>query len=71
MTSHLLPRSASTAVTTFAAGISVWLLVLIALSTVPLDEGGRTGVYTPTGLLIATTEPNEPGIVFERQMLPR
>ncbi len=52
------------------AGMSVWGLVLIALSTLPLDAGGYTGVFSPTGLLTATAQPHEPGIVFERQLLP-
>jgi len=70
MSSHAQRRSATTAGTRLLAGLSVWALVLIALSTVPLDAGSHTGIYSPTGLLIASAGPHEPGVVFERQLLP-
>jgi|GEM_PF-1897238 len=63
-------KPASRAASTLLAGLSVWALVLIALSTVPLDAGSHTGVYTPTGLVTAYAQPHEPGVVFERQLLP-
>ena len=71
MTCHAQRQPASRAVSALMAGLSVWALVLIALSTVPLDGGGHAGVYTPTGLLTASADPHEPGVTFERQLLPR
>ncbi len=56
--------------TVILSGLSVWVLVLIALSTVPLNAGSHTGVYSPTGLITASAQPDEPGVVFERQLLP-
>ncbi len=60
------PRAAAA----MLSGFSVWALVLIALSTVPLDAGSHTGVFAPTGLVMASAQPHEPGVVFERQLLP-
>ena len=71
MTCHAQRLLASRAVSVLLAGLSVWALVLIALSTLPLDRGSLTGVYTPTGLVTASADPNEPGITFQRQLLPR
>jgi len=58
------------AATSLLTGLSVWALVLVALSTIPLDAGSHTGVYAPTGLVMASTQPHEPWVVFERQLLP-
>lgn len=71
MSCHVQRQLLSKAGTALLTGMSVWALVLIALSTVPLDKGGHSGVYTPTGLLMATAQPHEPGITFQRQLLPR
>ncbi len=62
-------QSASKALTALVAGLSVWALVLIALTTVPLDWGDYSGVYSPTGLLTASAEPHEAGVTFQRQLL--
>ena len=71
MTFHAQRQPASKAASGLLPGLSVWALVLFALSTVPLDKGAQTGVFTPTGLLMASAEPHEPDVVFERQLLPR
>ena len=51
-------------------GLIVWSVTLIALSTVPLNDGKRLGYYTPTGLLTVQAFDEDGSVAFRRQLLP-